>query len=219
MTDRRFQAVVFDMDGLMFDTETLYIDILEHICRGWGRTFSPEVQRATAGLKNAESSALLVQLLEVDADPRQVHRDTIDRLKDRIAEELRPMPGLMPLLGRLREARYRLALATSSERELVDPMLAKFDLAPVFEVIQTAEDVEHGKPHPEIYETTAARLGLEPGQCVVLEDSVNGLTSAKASGAFSVLVPSPFVEADDLSDADLQVDSLAAPQLYALLGL
>ncbi|MBM4094031.1 MAG: HAD-IA family hydrolase, partial [Planctomycetes bacterium] len=136
-----------------------------------------------------------------------------------LADELAPLPGLFPLLDALEAAGIPRAIATSSDRELLDACLAPFDLRHRFEFALTSEDVTRGKPHPEVYLQAAARFGVSPSQTVVFEDSQNGCRAAHAAGAFTIAVPGPHSRTHDFSGASLVVTSLADPALYAALNL
>jgi HAD superfamily hydrolase (TIGR01509 family) len=153
--------------------------------------------------------------------------DTVETLTSESAQifsgildtQLERMPGLAELLDALEKARIRKAIATSSVRAFTERVLGYFDLVPRFAFILTAEDVTEGKPHPEIYQTAAARLGFEPRQIMVLEDSYNGCQAAIAAGTYAVAVPGEHSRAHDFSRATLVAESLADPRIYEALGL
>ncbi len=153
--------------------------------------------------------------------------DTVDQLEAESREVFAPilktrlqaMPGLLPLLAALETAALPKAVATSSPRDFAEKVLSSFELLPRFQFLLTAEDVTHGKPHPEIYLTAANRLGLEPPQLLVLEDSQTGCRAAVASGAVAVAVPGPVSKHHTFEGAALVIDSLEDPQLYQAIGL
>ncbi len=132
---------------------------------------------------------------------------------------LAPLPGLYDLLEALERAGIPKAIATSSNRELVHACLKPFDLQKRFQFILTAEDIVHGKPHPEIYLTAARRFGVAPAEMMVLEDSQNGCLAAASAGAFTVAVPGQHSREHDFSRASLIADNLADPRVLAALGV
>ena len=134
-------------------------------------------------------------------------------------ERLAPMAGLFELLDALEKSEMPKAIATGSRRQFVGEVLGRFDLEPRFEFVLTSDEVTNGKPHPEIYLTTAERLGVAPGEMLVLEDSENGCRSAAAAGAFVVVVPGDHSRHHDFSEASMSVESLADPRLYEVLRL
>ncbi|OHB73655.1 MAG: hydrolase, partial [Planctomycetes bacterium RBG_13_63_9] len=138
---------------------------------------------------------------------------------DLLGDHLVPMPGLFELLAALEAAKIPKAIATSSSRELLDACLGPFDLEPRFEFVLVAEDVTHGKPHPEVYRTAARRFGLRPEETLVLEDSENGCRAAAAAGAFTVAVPGEHSRDHDFSVASLVVGGLGDPRLYEAIGI
>ena len=151
--------------------------------------------------------------------------DTIEALKQEtrilfadIAEShLQTMPGLSELLQHVESAGLPKAVATSSPRDYMENLLGRFDLLHRFEFALTAEDVTPGKPHPEIYLTVAQRIGVEPEQLLVLEDSETGTRSAAAAGAMTVAIPNEHTEAGDFSMANLVAQSLNAEEILRLV--
>ena len=128
-------------------------------------------------------------------------------------------PGAAELIDRLERRRIPKAIATSSTREYVDAVFGPHGLIDRFAFVLTADDVTHGKPHPEIYAKAADRLGFPAASVVVLEDSINGMKAAKAAGCRCVVVPHEQAPREELSMADLVAPSLAAPELNQFLSL
>jgi len=129
------------------------------------------------------------------------------------------MPGLLDLLGHLEFAGVPKAIATSSGPAFATTVLAKFDLAPRFEFVLTCDDVQQGKPDPEIYLQASARIGLRPREVLVLEDSQNGCRAAVSAGNVTVAVPGGHSLRHDFAGATLVAQSLADPRIVELLGL
>jgi HAD superfamily hydrolase (TIGR01509 family) len=213
------RAVVFDMDGLMFNTEDLYTLVGSELLRRRGFEFTDALKNEMMGLPPRASFELMIRRhrlaetwQELSAESNQIFLSLLDR-------HLAPMPGLLPLLDSLRRAGISAAIATSSPRELLTACLARLPARDVFAFSLTAEDVTHGKPDPEIYLKAAARFGIPPGAMAVLEDSQNGCRAAAAAGAFAVAVPADHSRSHDFSVASLVIDTLADPRLYTALGL
>lgn len=202
------KAVVFDMDGLMFNTEDLY-DIVSHsLLARRGKTFTHELKMKIMGLPGSKAFQVLkddCQLEEsIEELEQELHRDFFQQLPDHIEM----MPGLADLLNLLESLNIPKAVATSSERKLAHHALGTFQLEPRFEFILTSNDVTQGKPHPEVYELAAHRFGIQSNEMLALEDSVIGSTAAAASGAFTIAVPGSHSQNGDFSHVNHVVDSL-----------
>jgi pseudouridine 5'-phosphatase len=213
------KAVVFDLDGLMFNTEELYQHVGAEILRRRGKEFEGDLLDAMMGRPAGVALQIMIDWHALDSTVEALAAETDAIFETLLDERLEVMPGLLDLLARLEAAGIPKAIATSSGPDFVEAVLGKFALAPRFQFILTADDVSHGKPHPEIYLLAASRFGLEPGRVLVLEDSQNGCRSAVASGALTVAVPSGPSRRHDFSGAILVAESLADPRLLDLLGL
>ncbi len=214
---QKFKAVIFDMDGLMFDTESQYFEIHSEMSRMRGKIFTPEVQATVMGKRAIEvMSGLNVfwgrgeevgdLLVEQDAMLVRAYEERVD-----------VMPGLHELLHRLKLGNTRLAIGTSSRGFLVDILLTKHNISSMFEVVVTGGMVARGKPDPEIYTLCMSRLGLDPKDCAVLEDSVNGVLAGVASGAVTIAIPSELTKSGDFFAAHYVVSSLEDPELHKAL--
>jgi HAD superfamily hydrolase (TIGR01509 family) len=213
------QAVVFDLDGLMFNTEELYQDVGGELLRRRGKVFTSELLDSMMGRPNRVALQIMIDWHAL--------ADTVDGLIAEtevifvgiLDERLALMPGLAELLDALEQAGIPKAIATSSPRRFVTNVLSRFDLEPRFAFVLTSEDVVEGKPNPEIYLTAARRLGISPNRMLVLEDSQNGCRAAAAAGAITVGVPGGHSRKHDFSCTTLVADTLADPRIYALLGI
>lgn len=219
MNEKCLRAVVFDMDGLMFNTEDVYSEVGSRLLRRRGHEFTPELKDQMMGLRPRPAFEAMIRHCNL-ADTWQELAVESNRLFLEILDDrLKPMPGLMELLDALERAKIPKAIGTSSSRELVAACLKPFGFVGRFQFILVAEDVENGKPHPEIYLTAARRLGIPPAEIMVLEDSEIGCLAAAAAGAFAVAVPGEHSREHDFRVASLVVDSLADPRLYQALGI
>jgi HAD superfamily hydrolase (TIGR01509 family) len=214
-----FRAVVFDMDGLMFNTEEVYTSVGSELMRRRGRTFCAGLKDAMMGLPPKESFEAMIRWHGLSDTVEQLISESNAIFLELLRSQLALMPGLIGLLEALEAAGIPKAIATSSCRELADACLGPFDFARRFRFVLTSEDIVRGKPDPEIYRTAATRMGVDPTEMLVLEDSHNGCRAASAAGAFTVAVPGEHSREQDFSMASLLVDSLADARLYAALGI
>lgn len=213
------RAVVFDLDGLMFNTEELYQDVGSEMLRRRGKTFDAELLDAMMGRPANAALQLMIDYHALTCTVSELVVETDEIFATLLDERLEQMPGLAALLDALERASIPKAIATSSGPTFVSRVLDVFALAPRFEFILTCDDIREGKPHPEIYLLAAERLGCPPSRMLVLEDSQNGCRAAVAAGAIVVAVPGGHSRRHDFSGARLIADNLADPRIYALFGI
>ncbi len=218
-SDPRPRAVVFDLDGLMFNTEELYQGVGAEILRRRGKPFEAELLDAMMGCPARVALQRMIDWHQLDDTVAQLASETDELFASVLDDRLDVMPGLLDLLAELEAGGMPKAIATSSGPAFVQIVLAKFDLAPRFEFVLTCDDVVYGKPHPEIYQQAAARFRLQAHEMLVLEDSHNGCRAAIAAGAVTVAVPGGHSLRHDFAGATLVAKSLADPRLFELLGL
>lgn len=192
------EAVVFDMDGLLFDTETLYIEAAMTALTGLGHEASAEIILRTTGGPWPQTRLLLLEhfgpAFPVDDFVTVWLRHFWVLAEDRLALK----PGVLALLDLLDELGLPRAIATSSSRQTVDRHLGAHDLASRFDAIVAAGDYAKGKPAPDPYLTAASRLGVAPETCLALEDSYNGVRSASAAGMMTIMVPDLLPPTDEI---------------------
>lgn len=202
----RYRAVVFDMDGLLLDTEVVWQAAEEALFAAHGEVFTREDKMAVIGTAFETTALYFADRLGY---PPERGADLVDEMVEHMAEALQRdvagRPGALELVARLR-GRLPLALASNSPRRLVDAALATAGLTDVFDVIVTSDDVARSKPEPDIYVLACRRLGFAPGEVLALEDSAAGVASAKAAGMACIAVPQ-FAETD-VAAADRVIDSL-----------
>jgi HAD superfamily hydrolase (TIGR01509 family) len=216
---RDLRAVVFDLDGLMFNTEDLYQYVGSELLRRRGKTFEQDLLDQMMGRPPRVSLGLMIEWHGLNDTPEQLATESEEIFATILDTRLECMPGLTDLLDALDEHSIPKAIATSSGRRFVTNVLARFDFEPRFDFVLTAEDVREGKPHPEIYLKAAERFGIPPARMLVLEDSENGCKAAVAAGAFAVAVPGGHSCRHDFTGASLRVDSLADARIYESLGI
>ncbi len=215
----RPRAVVFDLDGLLFNTEELYQEVGSELLRRRGCEFGPELLHAIMGRPGRIALQMMIDYHELADTVETLTAETEQIFPAILDARLALMPGAAALLAALEQAQIPKAIGTSSGRRFVDRVLSRFGLAPRFQFILTSEDVTDGKPHPEIYRKAAARFGLPTGEVCVLEDSQNGCRAAVAAGAIAVAVPGEHSQNHHFDGAALIADTLADPRIYKLLGL
>jgi HAD superfamily hydrolase (TIGR01509 family) len=215
-----YRCVAFDLDGVLVDTEPVFEQAVSELLRDRGLVLTPELAHRMLGTPTMEAFEYLRGHFALPEPVAQLANESIQRLFALFDREPPPLlPGVTELLERLERRGVPVAIATSSHREHVDKVLCPHDLLRCFSFVMTCEDVVRGKPDPEIYRKTASRFGHPPADMVVLEDSPNGLRSAKGAGARCVVIPHARVPLHDIGLADAVVDSLAADELAVLLGL
>jgi len=184
-------AVLFDMDGLLVDTEPVWTVAEVELCTALGVEFTPAMKAAIVGTSMTTAVPTLLRLVGAPAEPEDVDRTVrwlLGRMVELFAEAPIALPGVGDLLAELTAAEVPVALVSSSYRVLVDAVLSH-GFGP-FHVTVAGDEVQRTKPHPEPYLTAAARLGVDPARCVVLEDSPAGVKAAEAAGCAVVAVPS-----------------------------
>jgi HAD superfamily hydrolase (TIGR01509 family) len=217
--NRRFKAVVFDLDGLMFNTEELYQFVGSQLLKRRGKNFDDELLDKMMGRPQRVALQLMIDYHGLDATVADLARETDEVFDEILDERLQCMPGLVELLAALERHNIPKAIATSSGRSFVEQVLERFNFAPRFQFILTGDDVTHGKPHPEIYLKAAERFGFAPEEVLVLEDSSNGCRAAVAAGTFAVAVPGLHSCRHDFSGCALAAETLTDRRIYEALGI
>ena len=181
---------MFDMDGVLIDSEHVWDDVRETLARERGGRYTPEAQRAMMGMSSPEWSRYMHDAVGLAESPEEINALVVEQMLERYAGEPPLLPGAVEAVERL-AAEWPLAIASSSNRELIDAVLAHTPLGPLFRVTVSSEEVARGKPAPDVYLEAARQLGAEPARCVAIEDSSNGLRSAAAAAMAVIAVPNP----------------------------
>jgi beta-phosphoglucomutase-like phosphatase (HAD superfamily) len=211
-------AVIFDLDGVLVDTEPWWHEVRVAYARAHGRAWTAEDSRACMGRNSAEWAVVMRERLGIAETPEAIERAVVDALVARYRTTAVPIVAGAPEAAARIAARVPAAIASSAHREVIGAALAATGLASLFGVVVSSDDVATGKPAPDVYLEAARRLGVEPSRCLVVEDSRNGVLAGRAAGMRVVLVPNVSVppgpgaaEAADLvleRLADLPVDAL-----------
>lgn len=204
----RYRAVIFDMDGLLLDTETLWHEAEVELFRRHGDEFTWDDKMAVIGTSFEITARYFADRLgRPPEDGAALVDEMVALMHDRVRRQVDARPGAVELVAGIRALDgVRLGLASNSPRFLVDDALATAGLVDVFETIVTSSDVEHAKPAPDIYLRACQDLGVDPSEALALEDSASGVAAAKAAGLTCIAVPQ-FAETD-VSAADRIVNSL-----------
>jgi HAD superfamily hydrolase (TIGR01509 family) len=189
-------AVVFDLDGVLLDSEQLWNEAKAALVQESGGRWREEAPTVMMGMSSPEWAAYLRDDLGVPMDVDEISSEVVRRMEEGYREELPLLPGAAEAVRAL-AARWPLGLASSANREVIDLVLELAAFGDAFRVTVSSEEVERGKPAPDVYLKTARELGADPERCVAVEDSSNGLRAAAAAGMAVIAVPNPHYPPED----------------------
>jgi HAD superfamily hydrolase (TIGR01509 family) len=203
------RAVVFDLDGVLVDSEHVWDAAREELARERGGRWHEGAQRDMMGMSSTEWSRYMHEVIGVRDEPEEISAEVVRRLERIYREHLPLIDGAAEAVERL-AARWPLGVASSSNRPIIDLVLELSGLARFFSATVSSEEVPRGKPAPEVYLEAAKRLEVDPAVCAAVEDSHNGILSAKAAGMRVIAIPNPRYPpaADALTEADLVLASI-----------
>ena len=184
------EAVVFDLDGVLVDSEPVWEQVRRQVVAEHGGHWAADAQQRLMGMSTGEWARYLSQDLSVGLPPERVAELVVERMAASYTDHLPLMPGAVEAVRRL-AARWPLGLASSSPPSLIETVLDTASLRSSFLATMSTEQVSRGKPAPDIYLAVAARLGRQPERCAAVEDSSNGLRSAAAAGLHVIAIPHP----------------------------
>jgi HAD superfamily hydrolase (TIGR01509 family) len=213
------EAVVFDMDGVIVDSEQVWDDVREQLARERGGRWHDRAQADMMGMSSPEWSRYMHETIGLPESPQEINDEVVRRMLERYRTELPLLDGAMDAVRRLAAA-FPLAVASSSNRPLIEAVLETAGIADAFAVTVSSEEVARGKPAPDVYLEAARRLGVDPRRAAAVEDSSNGLRAAHAAGLRVLALPNahypPAPDALALADAvlssprELTVEAVAA---------
>ena len=204
------EAVVFDLDGVLLDSEQVWDDAREQLAAERGGHWHDQAQREMMGMSSTEWSRYMHDTIGLPEPPEEINREVVERLTESYRERLPALPGARAAVERLAE-RWPLGLASSSNRELIDLALRVLGVNDLFAATVSSEEVARGKPAPDVYLEAARRLGVEPTHAAAVEDSHNGILAARAAGMRVLAIPNAHFppDAEALAQANVVLDSLA----------
>ncbi|MCE2439104.1 MAG: HAD family phosphatase [Candidatus Latescibacteria bacterium] len=220
MTDRRFEAVIFDVDGVIVDSESVYCETFNTTLGNYGARMSREDYAVCVGHPVEDNSAYAVERYGLDVAPAAFREIWMDRFEKAISnpDRVLPMPEILELMAHVRARGYPLAVASSTQRNrmmktLNSGLLSRLDgvdrLSDVFDVMLSGSDVERLKPAPDIYLLAAGKLNVGPDRCAVIEDSEAGVKAGKAAGMTVFAAPNFFTARQRHDEADFTLGGLA----------
>jgi HAD superfamily hydrolase (TIGR01509 family) len=203
------EAVIFDLDGVLLDSEQVWDEAREQLAKERGGRWHEDAQRDMMGMSSLEWSRYMHDVIGLPEPPEEISREVVERLAKLYREHLPVVPAAREALDRL-AVRWPLGLASSSNRELIDLALELLGVQHLFKATVSSEEVARGKPAPDVYLEAARRLGVEPTHAAAIEDSENGIRAARAAGIRVIAIPNQhFPPADDaLTQADVLLRSL-----------
>ena len=195
--------VVFDLDGVLVDSEQVWDGVREELAHERGGNWHPGAQRDMMGMSSPEWSRYMHERIGLAETPEEINRIVVERMLERYHAGPPWIPGALDAVRRLATA-FTLGLASSSNRELIDAVLEAGGIAALFRATVSSEEAARGKPAPDVYLEAARRLDADPHDCVAIEDSHNGIRAAKAAGMACIAIPNAhFPPGDAVGEADL----------------
>jgi HAD superfamily hydrolase (TIGR01509 family) len=183
------EAVIFDMDGIIIESEGLWKKAMIIAFKNIGYDFTIEMCDSTKGMRVDEVSYYWKNKLKATYNPEEITNTIVKHVIQLINDEGKPLIGLMENINRIKEKGLKIGLASSSPMNIIDVVLNKLNIAKNFDFVHSAEYEDYGKPHPQVFITTANKLNVSPSNCLVIEDSLNGIIAAKAAKMKVVAIP------------------------------
>lgn len=212
------KALIFDMDGLMIDSERLYFETEKDMAEKLGKQVDDKLLWKLMGMSPLESMTIFKQELEIPESIEDLLKKRVEIMTYKYTNDLVPMKGLYDIIKSFYK-KLKMGIATGSPKIFLDIVVDKLNIRKYFDVLQPSDEIKNGKPHPEIYLKTAGKLNLPPEECIVLEDSSNGIRSANAAGCYSIAVISDYTKYQDFSSAHAVFNNLteAMDAIHVLL--
>ena len=215
----KIRAVVFDMDGTILNTEMLYPQVSTDILRRRGLELTQELTDAMMGRPAQAAFQVMIDWHDLADSIETLSRESEEIFADILETSLGLMPGFTELFRSILTANYPVAVCTSASRATAIDLLGRFNITPDLQFVIGGDEVENGKPHPEIYLTAASRLQLDPSEIMVFEDSQTGCQAAVDAGTHAVAVPGEHSNRHEFDGAQFVADTLHDPRIYQLLEI
>ena len=216
------KAVIYDLDDLMVNSNPLHTEASDKVLQKYGVSQKklPEHMRAKfIGMRVSDILKNLIDYFQLGVNLEDLREKRSAIFLELVRKKLQVMPGLFQSLKLFRQNKFKIALASSGTKKYINIVLEKFKVADYFDVIVSGDDVKRGKPSPETYFIAVKKLSIRPSQAVVLEDATNGIAAAKAAGCFCIAIKNPHTPKQDLSKADLVINSLKELSLEEIRSL
>jgi HAD superfamily hydrolase (TIGR01509 family) len=204
----KIEAVIFDLDGLMIESEQFNFDVIRRLLEKYGKQVDEAWFEPTIGMDNLETAEFMINATGLHLTPEAFIQEKHNLMIGVLPEVTKHNPGLMEVLGDLVDAQLKLGVASNSFKVYVRTALETLGVYGSFGCVLSADDVEHTKPAPDIYLLAAERLGVQPEKCLALEDSPLGMQAALAAGIACVAIPNPHLKGEDFGDATFVFPSL-----------
>ena len=195
------KAIIFDMDGLMIDTEKFYYKVEKEIASEYGITLDNELLRDLMGMSPKDAGKIFIEKLKINMSLEEFLEKRFAKMEIIYNTELKAMPGLYELLNKFYK-KVDLAIATGSPEKFLEIVVDKLSIRKYFKVLQPSDEIKNGKPDPEIFIKTINKLKLKFEDCIILEDSLNGIVAGKRAGCYTIAVPNKYSINNDFSTAD-----------------
>jgi HAD superfamily hydrolase (TIGR01509 family) len=207
------KAIIFDMDGLMIDTEKFYFDAEREMASEYGKIASDELLRGLMGMSPKDAAKIFINKLNITMTDEEFMEKRRKKMEEKYNNELEPIKGLFEIINKF-HGKIKLAIATGSPEKFLDIVVDKLNIRNLFDVLQPSDEIKIGKPDPEIYLETIKKLKLIPEECIVLEDSSNGALAGKRAGCYTIAVLNQYSKYDDFTFADFVVNDLFEASRY-----
>jgi len=214
-------AVLFDMDGVIFDSEPIHEKIFIEYAAELGFVCPPEEYRHLIGTSSVSQWRLMKEKYQLDGTPQEMSEAKMEHYKAFLGatKGLLPIPGITSLLNALKTQNIPFALASSNTTDVIEATLTAIGLDKIMTTIVGGNDVEHAKPAPDIFLLAAKKLGVSPEDCVVIEDSTNGVAAAQNAGMHCVGFDNPNSPGQELTKAEIRLSNLEELTIEKLQGL